>query len=300
MNGIDKATLKKVRRIQIKATRMVEDILAGQYHSVFKGRGMEFDEVREYVPGDDIRTIDWNVTARANKPYIKKFVEERELTVMFVVDISSSHVFGGLDKSKNELTAELCSVLAFSAIENNDKVGVIMFSGDIEKYIPPKKGKKHVLRVTKELLDAGRIEHREKKQTNITGALDYLARVVKKRAVVFFVSDFQADGFQNKMSVMSRKHDLIAVHISDPLEDRIPDIGIVQMQDPETGEVILVNTGARKFRDDYLNARMDHQGRLMKFFHASKIDYLDITTEDDYLTKIIRFFRMREKRIRHG
>jgi uncharacterized protein (DUF58 family) len=297
---LDRATLQKVRKIQIKATKMVQDILAGQYESVFKGRGIEFEEVREYLPGDDVRSIDWNVTARMNRPYIKQFVEERELTVILVVDTSSSNIYASRDAAKSELMAELCSVLSFSAIENNDKVGTIMFSSGIEKYIPPKKGKKHVLRVTKEILDAGKAEQRERRTTSISAALDYLARVIKKRAVVFFVSDFLGENFQTKMAVMARKHDLITVRVFDRAEESIPDAGIIQMEDPETGEALLLDTGSRKFRDEYSKEYEEHRNRLKRFFFENKIDFLEIAADDDYLDKLVKFFHMRERRIQRG
>ncbi|HYW68387.1 MAG TPA: DUF58 domain-containing protein, partial [bacterium] len=234
---IPQEILKKIRRIEIRTRRLVADVFSGEYQSVFKGRGMEFTEVREYLPGDDIRSIDWNVTARTGTPYIKKFEEERELTIMFVVDASGSGAFGSVSRFKAELAAELCAVLAFSATRNNDRVGLVMFSDRIEKVVPPQKGRRHVLRVVRELL----YSTPEGTGTDIPMALDYLANVVRRHAVVFLVSDFQTSGYDRALAVANRRYDLIAVDVSDPREQELPRVGLVELEDAETGERISVD-----------------------------------------------------------
>jgi uncharacterized protein (DUF58 family) len=247
MNSLDhKELLKKVRRIQITTKHAVNDVFAGQYHSTFKGRGMEFDEVREYVPGDDIRSIDWNVTARTGLPHIKKFVEEREMTVMLVVDISASHLFGSGAQMKRDLAAEVAAVLAFSAIRNNDRIGLILFAEEVEKYIPPKKGTRHVLRLVREMLS-----HKPQgKGTNMVPALDYLNHVSTHKNVTFLISDFMfSDNYEQLLKISARRHDLISVVIGDKREIAWPNIGIVNWHDAETGEKMLVDTSSRKVRE---------------------------------------------------
>ena len=239
-----KEILKKIRLIELRTRRLVNSIFAGQYHSVFKGRGMNFEEVREYAPGDEIRSIDWNVTARMNVPYIKKFTEERELTVMLLVDVSASGLFGSIELSKRELAAEVASILAFSAINNNDKVGLLLFSNEVELFIPPKKGRLHTLRLIREML----YFEPKGRGTNLAGALDYMNRVISRRAVVFMISDFMAPDFTKALTVTSRRHDLVAMPVTDPGESELPDVGIVTLEDAETGEQIDVNTSSRSVR----------------------------------------------------
>ena len=289
---IPKDILKKVREIEIYTNRLVNDVLAGEYHSVFKGRGMEFSEVREYQQGDDIRSIDWNVTARMGEPYIKRFVEERELTVIFLVDLSASGSFGSTRQLKNEMAAELCALLAFSAIKNNDKVGLIVFTDQVEMFIPPAKGTTHVLRLIRELLNfTPRLA-----QTNITAGIDYLGRVFNKRGVVFLISDFIGEGFERNMRVMSKRHDLIAVSIADPKEIRLPNIGLVELEDAETGEQILIDTGSAVIRETYKKLGVSRQIYLRELFRSMDVDQIEIFTDRDYLLDLVRFFRTRERR----
>src|SRR5665213_2812390 len=250
---IPREILKKIRQIELRTNRIVTETLAGQYHSVFKGQGMNFDEVREYQPGDDVRAIDWNVTARMNHPFIKKFVEERELTLMLVVDVSGSGLFGSRDQSKRELAAEIASVLAFSAIRNNDKVGLILFSDQVELFIPPKKGRSHTLRLIREIL----FFEPKGRGTQPSLALDYLNHIVSRRSVVFFISDFQAEDFSRALTITSRRHDLIAIRIDDLREETLPNVGIITLEDAETGEQIEINTGDRQIRTRFNAASED-------------------------------------------
>jgi uncharacterized protein (DUF58 family) len=284
--------MKKIRQIQIRTSHMVNDILAGEYHSVFKGQGMEFEEVREYVPGDDVRLIDWNVTARTSVPHIKKLVEERELTVMLMVDASGSGRFGSVDRFKNELAAELCAVLAFSAIKNNDKVGLIIFTDSVELYIPPDKGRRHVLRVIREVL-----YFKPKGQgTNIPEALHFLNGVTNRRSVAFLVSDFMADDYEAPLAIANKRHDLIAVSVTDPREESLPDVGLVSLQDSETGGEVLVNTRNKKFRSLYearARKRVEDRDEL---FRKARVDAIHVRTDQPYIDEIHRFFKMRERR----
>jgi len=289
---IPQEIVKKIRVIEITTKRVVNDILAGEYESVFKGRGMEFDEVREYMPGDDIRTIDWNVTARTGKPYVKRYVEERELTVIFLVDLSASGGFGSVEKLKNELAAEFCALLAFSAVKNNDKVGLVLFTDKVEKYIPPKKGTTHVLRVIRELLNF-RVTSSD---TDIAGALDYLGKVLTKRAVVFLVSDYEAEGYEKAMKMIGKKHDLIAVTIVDPREVELPDVGLIELEDAETGEVVLVDTSSPAVRERYSRLGQERMKRLKGLFASMGIDQIEIKTGTDYVHSLMQFFRVRERR----
>jgi uncharacterized protein (DUF58 family) len=289
---ITKELAKKIRVLQITTRKVVNDVLAGEYGSVFRGRGMEFDEVREYMPGDEIRSIDWNVTARTGHPYVKRFVEERELTVMFLVDLSASGAFGSVRKLKNEIAAELCALLAFSAVKNNDKVGLIVFTDRVEMFIPPKKGTKHVLRVIRELLDF----KPRPASTDIEEALDYLGRVTTKRSVVFLVSDFQAEGFERKMRVLGKRHDLIAVTIVDPREVRLPDVGLIELEDSETGETVLVDTSSAEVRKRYERLGREEQARLKALFSSMGVDQIEVMTDRDYVPRLVQFFRIREKR----
>ncbi len=283
---------RKIRVIEITTRKVVNDILAGEYESVFKGRGMEFDEVREYMPGDDIRTIDWNVTARTGKPYVKRYVEERELTVIFLVDLSASGSFGSVDKLKNEIAAEFCALLSFSAVKNNDKVGLILFTDKVEKYIPPKKGTTHVLRVIRELLSF----RAAASSTDITRALDFLGKVTTKRAVVFLVSDFQAEGYEKALRIISKKHDLISVTIVDPREIKLPDVGLIELEDAETGEIVLIDTSSPEVRRRYERLGEEKAGRLRDLFASMGIDQIEVRTDRDYIPTLVRFFRVRERR----
>ena len=290
---IPKEILKKVRRIQITTSRMVNDVFAGQYLSVFKGRGMEFDEVREYQPGDEVRDIDWNVTARMGRPFVKKFMEERELTVMLLVDMSASSRFGTRRRFKNELAAELCSVLAFSAIRNKDKVGLIIFTDRIEKFIPPGKGSRHVLRVIREVLY---FQPRGKK-TDITAALNYLNQVTRRKTVTFLVSDFETAGFERALKVANKRHDLIAVTITDPRERELPDVGLIRLRDAETGEEMLVDTSRADLRKLFRERNRRDEEELLKLFRANNIDHIPLATDRPYEKDLIRFFRRRESRL---
>ena len=286
--------LKQVRRIEITTRGLVNEVFSGEYHSVFKGRGMSFAEVREYRYGDDIRGIDWNVTARTGSPHVKVFEEERELTLMLVADVSASAHFGTRVRMKSELAAELCGVLAFSAIKNNDKVGLILFSDRIECFVPPRKGRRHALRVLRELL----YHPSEGTGTDIGGALEYLARVIRRRAVVFLVSDFLADGYDRALSVAARRHDLVAVRVGDVREEEIPPMGFVEFEDPETGERVVVNTSGRAFRERFGRNRARARRRAKEFFRRSRVDAIDVTTDVPYERSLRRFFEERARRVR--
>jgi uncharacterized protein (DUF58 family) len=283
---------RKIRILQITTRKVVNDVLAGGYTSVFKGRGIEFDEVREYMPGDDIRTIDWNVTARTGRPYVKRYVEERELTVIFVVDLSASGAFGSVRKLKNEIAAEFCALLSFSAVKNNDKVGLIVFTDRVELYVPPKKGTTHVLRLIRELLNF----KPKAAKTDLAGALDYLGKVSKKRAVVFLVSDFQAEGFEKPMRIVSKRHDLVAVPIVDPREVRLPNVGLIELEDAETGETILVDTSSAAVRKRYERLGRERSEQFRELFASMGVDNIEVATDRDYIPKLVSFFRARERR----
>jgi uncharacterized protein (DUF58 family) len=289
---IPRELARKIRAIQIYTTKVVNDVLAGEYESVFKGRGMEFDEVREYQVGDDVRSIDWNVTARAGKPFIKKYREERELTVIFLVDLSASGGFGSVRQTKSELAAEICALLAFAAIRNNDKVGLIVFTDQVEMFIPPGKGARHVLRVIREILNfrPGRTG------TDIAGALDYLGRVQSRRAVVFLISDFQAEGFEKPLRVLGRRHDVIAVSISDSRESKLPDIGLIELEDAETGETVLIDTGSREVRKRYEAQALGRARELSEMLRSMGIDQIRIETGRAYIRDMMAFFKNRERR----
>jgi len=289
---IPREILRQVRRIQILTTRLVNDVLAGAYHSTFKGRGMEFEEVREYVPGDDVRAIDWNVTARTGLPYVKKFVEERELTVMLLVDASSSGRFGTVGKTKAQIAAELCAVLAFSAIRNNDNVGLIIFTDRIEKFLPPKKGRSHVLRVIREVL----YFEPEGTGTDIAGALEYLEKVTHRKTVAFLVSDFLAEGYEHALAIAARGHDLVPITITDPREIELPAIGLLQLEDAETGEIITVDTRNPRVREQFGSVSSEVIARRSRIFRSSGVDSIDVRTNVPYIEPLRRFFRMREKR----
>lgn len=289
---IPKEILKKVKRIEIQTRGLVNDVFSGEYHSVFKGRGMDFAEVREYQIGDDIRTIDWNVTARMGHPYVKVFEEERELTVMLLVDVSSSGNFGTVERMKGEIATEICALLAFSAIKNNDKVGLIIFTDQIEKFVPPKKGKTHVLRVLRELL----YHQPQGRSTNIALALEYLSRVISRRAVVFLVSDFMAKNYEKAMQIANKRHDLMAITITDPREMELPDVGLIELEDAETGEIVLLDTSDPVLRESFISETSQLKAQREKLFRSMNIDYVDIRTDVSYVEPLIKFFRMRAKR----
>lgn len=293
---IPKELIKKIRYIQIATSKAVNDVLAGEYHSVFKGQGMEFDEVRAYQPGDDIRTIDWNVTARTGHPYVKRYVEEREITVFFLVDLSGSGIFGSQAKLKNEIATEFCALLAFSAIKNNDKVGLIVFTDTIELFIPPAKGTSHVLRLIRELLYFDQGKKQQRTGTDIEQALDYLGRVLHKRGVVFLVSDFLADNFTKSLGVLARRHDLIAVTIQDPRENVLPDVGLLEIRDAETGTTMLVDTGSREVRTRYAHSAAERNAQLSSLFKSLGVDHIQLFTDRDYLLDLVKFFRQRLKK----
>lgn len=288
--------LKKIRHLELRTRGLVEAAFAGQYRSVFKGRGMNFEEVRQYQPGDEVRTIDWNVTARLGEPFVKKFTEERELTVVLVVDVSASGDFGSVRLSKRELAAEVASLLAFSAIRNNDKVGLLLFSDSVELFIPPKKGRAHTLRLIREIL----FFEPKGRGTAPALALEYLNRVVTRRSVVFLISDFQTPDFSRELSVTSRRHDLIAIPVVDPREEELPDVGIVTLEDAETGEQIEVDTGSRTARAAYGRLMEKRRAELLRMLRGKRIDAIPLRTDADYLPALRNFFRTRERRLALG
>jgi uncharacterized protein (DUF58 family) len=287
-----KEILKKIRRIELRTRRLVNSMFAGQYHSVFKGRGMNFEEVREYAPGDEIRSIDWNVTARMNAPYIKKYTEERELTVMLLVDVSASGIFGSVELSKRELAAEVASILAFSAINNNDNVGLILVTDRIELFIPPKKGRLHTLRLIREML----YFEPEGRGTDLAGALDYLNLVVSRRSVVFMISDFLAPDFTKALTVSSKRHDLVAMPVIDKGESELPNVGIITLEDAETGEQIDVNTSSKAVRRALREISDDRLADLEYLLRSRRVDIVRLTTTEDYLISLRNFFEQRERR----
>ncbi len=291
---IPKDLLKKIKFIEITTSRLVNTVFAGEYHSVFKGRGMEFDEVREYDPQDDIRDIDWNVTARMGHPYTKKFVEERELTVIFLVDASSSGQYGTRGKTKSELIAEICALLAFSAVKNHDRVGLIIFSDQIEKYIPPKKGRLHVLRVVRELLSFTP----KRRLTDLNVALKNLNDVITKRSTVFLFSDFLAEDYEKRLKVAFKKHDIVAMVVEDPTEKNFPLLGgTVELEDAETGETFALSAGKR-FRERFKNVGLRRREARDRIFSSVGLDHIEIETGTSYIDALIRFFKIRERRFR--
>lgn len=283
--------LKKVRKIELKTKGLSNHIFAGEYQTAFKGKGMAFSEVREYQPGDDIRTIDWNVTARFNTPFIKVFEEERELTVMLIIDVSGSKNFGTQKQMKQELVTELSAVLAFSAIQNNDKIGVIFFSDKVEKFIPPKKGKSHILRIIRELIAF----EPENKGTNIGEALRYFNNVIKKRAVCFVISDFMSGNFEAPLKIANKKHDVVAIRINDIREEELPDIGLVQMRDAEKGDVKWIDTGNKLIRENYRKNYLKTKDDVNQLFKNSGVDTIQLRTDMDYIKPLIQFFKRRVK-----
>lgn len=290
---IPRDVLKKIQKIHIRTNHMVNDIFAGEYESAFRGRGMEFEEVREYMPGDDVRTIDWNVTARFGHPFVKLYREERELTIMVLVDVSSSCLFGSQKQLKQEYAAEIASVLAFAATKSNDKVGLIIFSDHVESFIPPKKGKNHVWRVIKEVLEHQPVAA----QTDIAAALVYLNKVARRRVVAFLISDFIAADYDRALRATNKKHDVIAVSITDPREQAFPRAGIIELQDAETGETLLVDSSDAGFRKGYSLLAAKRLRDTFNLFRSVNVDYVDIKTDTPYIEPLLRFFRMREKRL---
>ena len=284
-----KELLKKVRKIEIKTRRLSDHIFGGEYHSTFKGRGMTFSEVRQYQFGDDVRAIDWNVTARYNEPFVKVFEEERELTMMLMVDISGSELFGTDEQFKNEIITEIAATLAFSATQNNDKIGLILFSDMVELYIPPKKGRSHVLRIIRELIEF----HPKSKQTNIAEALKFLSSVMKKKAIVFLLSDFISDDYQRTIKIVSRKHDVTGIRVFDKREESIPNLGMVQMQDEETDELILVNTASKKVRLNYEKYYREKVDYFKDSFTKSGAGVIDCRLDESYVKKLLGYFKRR-------
>ncbi|MEO7206301.1 MAG: DUF58 domain-containing protein [Steroidobacteraceae bacterium] len=300
MNTSTSKMMSRMRRLEIQTRRLVNDSLVGEYHSVFKGRGMDFDEVREYVPGDEVRTIDWNVTARAGRPFVKKFTEERELTILLLVDISASGNFGSGARSKRDLAAEIASLLAFSAIRNSDKVGMLLYTDRMEQYLPPKKGRRHVMRVVREILyhqPVGR-------GTDTVHALDVAGHFLRRRAVVFLISDFQSNAdpeaarstLRRAMRQSNRRHDLIAVHIADPRERVLPDLGLVSLEDAESGDVVELDTGDATVRQRFYQLATERARRLVSDFRSEGVDTLELRTDTPYLPALQRFFKNRERR----
>ncbi|WP_419161516.1 DUF58 domain-containing protein [Candidatus Palauibacter sp.] len=290
---IPREILRKVRRIEITTRGLVDQVFSGEYHSVFKGRGINFAEVREYDYGDDIRTIDWNVTARTGTPHVKIFEEERELTVMLLVDVSASGDFGTSERMKGDLAVEVCSLLAFSAIKNNDKVGLIIFSDRVEKFVPPRKGRRHVLRVLREML-----YHRpEGRETDVGAALEYLSRLIRRRAVVFVVSDFISRPFAKALGVAGRRHDLIALRVRDRRESELPPVGLMELEDAETGERLVVDTSDREFRAALADRGAEERARQDRTFRRSNVDVVDLSPGRPYLRPLMRFFEDRGRRV---
>lgn len=287
-----KELLKKVRKIEIKTRGLSNHLFSGEYHSAFKGRGMAFSEVREYQVGDEIRTIDWNVTARFNHPYVKSFEEERELTVMLLIDVSGSENFGTVVQQKQDVATELCAVLAFSAIQNNDKVGVIFFSDKIEKFIPPKKGRSHILAIIRELIDFTP----ENKGTNVAEALRYFTSAIKKRSTAFIISDFISGPFEDQLKIANKKHDIIALKLYDRHEEEFPDLGLVPMVDEETGELQWVNTSNKDVRNAYKAAALKRNAELANVFKKSGVDFTGIGTHESYVKPLMTLFKKRESR----
>lgn len=289
---LSKEIFKAIRRIEIQTNRAVNDLLAGSYHSAFKGRGMEFEDVREYQPGDEVRNIDWNVTARMDFPYVKNYREERELTLTLLVDISASNQYGSGEKTKGELIAELAALIAFSAIKNQDKVGLLLFSDQVEYYLPPKKGMKHVLRLIRELL----VFSPQSPQTDIRVALEYVGKVQKQQGICFLISDFLAPPFEKELALFSKKHDLIAIGITDPKEGELPHGGLIQFEDKESGEHFLVDTSDETFRVQYASQAMERQKSLAQAFQKSGADFLPLRSDGDYVQSLQMFFTKRKQR----
>ncbi len=284
-----KELLKKVRKIEIKTRRLSDNLFGGEYHSTFKGRGMTFSEVRQYQFGDDVRNIDWNVTARYNEPFVKVFEEERELTMMLLIDVSGSSIFGTEEQFKDELVTEIAATLAFSAMQNNDKIGVIFFSDEIELYIPPKKGKTHVLRIIREL-----IEFKPKsKKTDLAMALKFLSNVMKKKAIVFVLSDFIGDNYKDTLKIASKRHDITGFRVYDKAEENIPNLGMVQMEDAETGELLLVNTASKSVRNNYYAYHRAREDYFIESFSKSGAGVISCRVDESYVKKLLGYFKKR-------
>jgi len=284
--------MQKIRSIQIKTSHMVTELMAGEYVSAFKGRGMEFNAVREYTPGDDVRLIDWNVTARMDQPFIKEYIEERELNVMLMVDVSSSGEFGSTGKFKNEISAEVASILAFAAIRNNDKIGLIVFSNKIEHYIPPKKGKAHVWNIIRTILNY----QPEGRLTDLNIPLEYLLKIQKRKCIAFLISDFQATNYETNLKLAKQKHDLVAISISDPREKDLPKIGLINLRDSESDETLLVDTNDREMTKLLTSYEREKRGKFKKLFRSVGVDTIEIDTAGSLVEPIIRYFKIREKR----
>jgi uncharacterized protein (DUF58 family) len=291
---IPREILNKVRRIEITTRSMVRDTFAGSYESIFKGRGMEFDEVREYQPGDDIRNIDWNVTARTGCLHVKKYVEERELTVLIVFDASGSFDFGTGGRLKREVAAEVGAVLAFAAIRNNDKVGLLIFTDEIETFVPPRKGRKHVLRIIREILHF----KPRSRGTNIASALEHAMRVVKRHSVMFCISDFRDSGYESAITIANRKHDVVAVTVTDPKEKEIPPLGLVEVEDGETGRRVILDLSRKKFAEMFSEAADEVRRRRKRALNRAKVDEIGLKTDEDYVEPLIRFFQERQRRLK--
>jgi uncharacterized protein (DUF58 family) len=289
-------TFRQVRRIHIRTRRLVDGAFAGEYHSVFKGRGMEFAEVREYVPGDDVRTIDWNVTARMGQPFVKQYIEERELTVMLLVDLSASGQFGSVSRFKSEIATELCALLALSAISNNDKVGLILFTDRIERFIAPQKGRNRALQVIREML----LFEPKGRGTDLGHALEYLHRVCRRRSVSFLLSDFLASGYERQLRLVHKRHDMVPICIADPREMALPNVGLIMLRDLETGAYALVDTGSAAVRRGYRERREAAALARRRLFRSLGLDIIDVSTRESYIHPLMRFFRLREKRRREG
>lgn len=289
---LTKELLKQVRQIEIRTRGIVNEVFSGEYHSVFKGRGMEFSEVREYQFGDDIRNIDWNVTARFGHPYIKIFEEERELTVMLLIDMSGSLLFGSAEKTKQRIAAELSAILAFSALKNNDKVGLILFTDRIEKFVSPRKGRSHVLRIIREVLSF----EPQGNQTNLKGALEYFNSTIKKKSIAFLISDFMDSGYEKIIKIVGKKHDLIGMILEDPREKELPNAGLVKFRDAETGEIRVIDTSSKIVRDEFFTYRKYNEEKRRQLFVSSRIDKVNIETDKNYVKPLVDFFKLREKR----
>ncbi len=290
---LSREIIKKIEKIHIHTNYLVNDVFAGEYESAFRGRGMEFEEVREYTPGDEIRSIDWNVTARMGRPYVKEFREERELTVMLLIDVSSSGLFGTVKAFKNEVAAEVGAILAFAAVKSNDKVGLIIFTDTVERFIPPEKGRSHVWRVIKEVIGF----KPQKKNTDIKMALEFLNRVLNRRAVCFLISDFISEGYEKTLRITSKKHDLIAVTITDPRERELPRVGFIELEDAETGETILIDTSDETLRKGFRQMSEEKIKKRNELFRSMGVDYIDIQTDRPLIDPIMRFFLLRAKRL---
>lgn len=289
---LPKEIIAKIRRLEIRTGRLVNELFAGQYESVFKGRGMEFDEVREYLPGDDIRAIDWNVTARTGHPHIKKFIEERELNIMLMVDCSASQRFGTVNQSKAEMVAELAGVLAYTAIKNNDRIGALLFTDQVEKFIPPSKGTKHLSRILRELL----YFQPKRQQTDLNPALEYLNEISKRRSIIFLISDFQTSGYEKALGITNRRHDVIAIECRDPMEEQLPAVPYLEVEDLETGQARLLATGSASGREAFHRYQLQQRHQRREAMKKINVDMIELQTNQSYVDPLMKFFRMRASR----